>query len=95
MILVTVKIKAKPGQAGALVALLKEMAAEGRKEPGMVAYEPYSSVEDADTVFMYELYRDQAALAEHRANTALDPFRARFKDLLGGAPEIHNWTEAG
>ena len=34
MILVTVKIKAKPGQAGALVALLKEMAAEGRKEPG-------------------------------------------------------------
>lgn len=95
MILVTVKIQARAGQAGALVALLKLMAVEGRKEPGMVAYEPYVSVEDPDTVFMYELYRDQAALTEHRANKALDQYRAQFKDLLGGAPEIHTWTEAG
>jgi quinol monooxygenase YgiN len=95
MILITVKIKAKPGQAGALVSLLKEMAQVGRTEPGTVAYEPYVSAEDPDTLFMFELYRDHAALAEHRANTGLDPFRARFKDLLGGAPEIHNWTEAG
>lgn len=95
MLLLTVKIKARAGHATALLALLREMAVEGRKEAGVVAYEPYLSVEDPDTVFMYELYRDQGALDARRANTALDPFRARFKGLLAGAPEIHSWTEAG
>lgn len=94
MLLVTVKIKARAGHATALLELLREMAVEGRKEAGMVTYEPYVSVEDADTVFMYELYRDQAALDAHRANTALDPFRARFKNLLAGAPEVRNWITA-
>lgn len=92
MLLVTVKISAKAGQADKLVQLLKEMAAEGRQEAGMVAYDPYRSVEDADTVFMYEVYRDQAALDQHRANVALEPFRERLMALLAGAPEVHTWA---
>lgn len=91
MLLVTVKISAKAGQADKLVQLLKEMAAEGRKEVGMLAYDPYRSVEDADTVFMYEVYRDQEALDGHRANAVLEPFRERLMALLEGAPEVHTW----
>lgn len=91
MLLVTVKISAKAGQADALVQLLKEMAVEGRKEVGMLAYDPYRSVEDAGTVFMYEVYRDQEALDRHRANPALEPFRERLMALLEGAPEVHTW----
>lgn len=94
MLLVTVKISAKVGHADKLVQLLKEMAAEGRKEVGMLAYDPYRSVEDADTVFMYEVYRDQEALDQHRANAALEPFRERLMALLEGAPEVHIWTPA-
>lgn len=92
MLLVTVKISAKAGQADELVKLLKEMAAEGRKEAGMLAYDPYRSVEDAGTVFMYEVYRDQEALDQHRANPALEPFRERLVALLAGAPEVHTWA---
>lgn len=91
MLLVTVKISAKAGQADKLVQLLKEMAAEGRKEVGMLAYDPYRSVEDADTVFMYEVYRDQEALDGHHANAALEPFRERLMALLEGAPDVHTW----
>ncbi len=95
MFLVTVKISAKPGQGDKLAQLLQEMAAEGRKEPGMLAYDPYRSVEDPDTVFMYEVYRDQSALDGHRANVALEPFRERLMALLAGGPELNTWAPAG
>lgn len=92
MLLVTVKVQARPGQAQALRQLLLEMAAEGRREPGMLAYDPYLSAEEADVLFMYEVYRDQAALDAHRSNTALDPFRERLGALLAGAPQVSTWV---
>ena len=94
MLLITVKINAKPGKGADLVELLEEMVLEGRKEPGVLAYDPYRSIEQSDTIFMYEVYQDQAALDEHRKNPALEPFHSRLMALLDGAPEMSQWLPA-
>ena len=94
MLLLTVKISAKPGKGADMAELLEEMVIEGRKEPGVLAYDPYRSVELPDTIFMYEVYQDQSALDEHRKNPALEPFHARLMELLDGAPEMNQWLPA-
>lgn len=94
MLLLTVKINAKPGKGADLAALLEEMVVEGRKEPGVLSYDPYRSIEQPDTVFMYEVYQDQAALELHRQNPALEPFHGRLMEMLDGAPEMSQWQPA-
>jgi quinol monooxygenase YgiN len=48
--------------------LLKSLAAESREEPGCVVYVPHRIEGEPDTVLIYEMYRDGAALDAHRAS---------------------------
>ena len=54
------------------------MTAASREEPGCVTYVPHFVDGDADTVVLYEQYRDEAAVEAHRAS----PHFAQF--AIGG-----------
>jgi quinol monooxygenase YgiN len=47
---------------------LRLLAEASRQEPGCVNYIPHRAEGDPDTVLIYEQYRDENALAAHRAS---------------------------
>ncbi|MCG8392437.1 MAG: antibiotic biosynthesis monooxygenase [Pseudomonadales bacterium] len=86
MIGVTAVMTAVPGQGNALVEEMQKIAAEVVKEEGNHCYLVHQSVEDADTVLIYEQYSDQQALLAHRDH--MTELGAGLKGLLAGRPDI-------
>ncbi|SMF02489.1 Quinol monooxygenase YgiN [Tistlia consotensis] len=76
---VAIAIEAKPGEADRVAALLADLAVPSNAEPGMKAFLPYRSPSDPASFFIYELYRDEAAWAEHQATAH---FKAAIPELL-------------
>jgi len=69
MVVLAVTWKAHPGKEDEMSRVLSLLQAEARKEPGCVQFVPSRSREDRSRFFIYEEYRDDAALEAHR-NTA-------------------------
>ena len=65
-IYVFAKWQAKEGQLGTVLSLLKEVAAKSTGEEGNLFYKIHQSNTDANTLLLFEGYKDEAALAEHR-----------------------------
>ncbi len=55
-------------------AILHELAKASSAEPGCVSYNTHFVEDDADTVVIYEQYRDEAALDAHRASAHFERF---------------------
>jgi quinol monooxygenase YgiN len=68
MISFAVKMKFSPEDRADVAESLRELATASRLEPGCINYIPHHSEDDPDTVFIYEQYRDEKSLAEHRAS---------------------------
>ena len=68
MISFTVRMTFRPEDREEIAAILHELAAASRQEPCCVTYIPHRVEADPDTIVIYEQYRDQAALDEHRAS---------------------------
>lgn len=49
-----------------IAEMLRALAVASRQEPGVLVFIPHSLQEDPDTVVIYEQYRDEKAVAEHR-----------------------------
>jgi quinol monooxygenase YgiN len=47
--------------------ILRELTRLSRQEPGCVSYVPHFVDSDADTVVIYEQYKDEAAVEFHRS----------------------------
>jgi quinol monooxygenase YgiN len=63
-----VHMKAKAGEEDRAVAIMEELAAASRQEPGCELYIPCRDPEDARSFLFYEQYRDKAAFEEHGAS---------------------------
>lgn len=68
MISFTVRMKFKPEDRAEIQDALRALTAASRMEPGCVSYIPHTLEDDADTVFIYEQYLDQAARDAHSAS---------------------------
>lgn len=68
MISFTVRMKFKQEDRGEIHEALRLLTAASRQEPGCVTYIPHTVEQDADTIMIYEQYRDQAAAEAHRAS---------------------------
>jgi len=56
----------KEGQLAAVFSLLEELAAKSTAEEGNLLYLIHQSNSDENTLILYEGYKDDSALAEHR-----------------------------
>jgi quinol monooxygenase YgiN len=78
-----VRMKAKEGEEENALALMRELAAASRQEPGCEVYQPCRDPEDARSFLFYEQYRDKAAFEEHGASEHFQRLAAgRLWDLL-------------
>jgi len=78
MVSFTVRLTFNSEDRADVTESLRVLAAASRKEPGCVSYIAHHVEGDPDTVLIYEQYRDESALAAHRAT---DHFK---KHAVGG-----------
>jgi autoinducer 2-degrading protein len=67
MVILAVTWVAKTGREAEVAELFTKLTAESRKEPGCVMYQAHRHRTEPRRFFIYEQYRDDAALEEHRA----------------------------
>ncbi len=68
MISFTVRMRFAPEDHDDIERILRELTRFSRHEPGCVSYIPHFIDGDANTVLIYEQYRDEAAVEAHRAS---------------------------
>jgi quinol monooxygenase YgiN len=66
MLSFTVRMRFEPDDHEKVVELLRPLTEGSRKEPGCVTYVPHFVEGDNTTVLIYEQYKDEAALEQHR-----------------------------
>lgn len=66
MIVLKVDMLVKPGTEAQCRELIRMLQEHSRQEPGCVQYVGHQSKENSRRFFMYEVYRDEAALQAHR-----------------------------
>jgi quinol monooxygenase YgiN len=64
-LVVTAMWDAKPGEVDALVGIIKKFLPQAQAEPGVLAFQIHQSLEDPAKFFFYEVFKDEAAFAEH------------------------------
>ena len=67
MVVLAVTWIAKNGRESEVAALFARLTEESRKEPGCAMYQVHRHKTEPRRFFIYEQYRDDAALEAHRA----------------------------
>jgi quinol monooxygenase YgiN len=68
MVVLAVTWMAKAGREAEVIALFAKLTEESRKEPGCVTYQVHRHKTDPRRFFIYEQYKDEAAMEAHRAS---------------------------
>jgi autoinducer 2-degrading protein len=80
--MIIVRLDVKPDLVNDFLKLVTFNATESRKEPGNLRFDVVRSV-DSPTLFrLYEVYRDDAAVAAHQATPHYAKWRAEIEALL-------------
>ena len=64
-LVITAFWEAKPAEVDALVGIIKKFLPQAQAEPGVLAFQIHQSLEDPTKFFFYEVFKDEAAFAEH------------------------------
>ena len=82
MNMIIVRLEVKADRVNDFLKLVTFNATESRKEPGNLRFDVVRSV-DSPTLFrLYEVYRDDAAVASHQATAHYAKWRAEIEALL-------------
>ena len=72
---VTAFWEAKPDEVDALKGIIRKFLPQAQAEPGVLAFQIHQSREEPTRFFFYEVFKDEAAFAEHSQAT-------HFKTLI-------------
>jgi len=76
------------GKQRELQDLLSWMVEHTRREPGCEVYDLYVRHDDGETFHLFERYRSEEALEQHRASDHYIEYRRRVGDLLDGPIDV-------
>lgn len=93
MITIIAKLTAQPGKRAELIDALRPLVAGTEAEEGTLTYTLLEEAADADVVWFYEQYADDAALAAHSSSEAMKAAGPALGALLAGRPELHILTK--
>ena len=83
-----VRLPARAGGRPALLDAVNRFADELRSPPGAEAFVVSLDPTDADVVWLYEWFTDEAALEAHRTTDAFAAFMTEMPELLAGSPAL-------
>jgi autoinducer 2-degrading protein len=87
MVVLAVTWIAKTGRESETAAIFEKLQTESRKEPGCAMYQVHKHKTDPRRYFIYEQYKDDAALEAHRTSPHF--LQMAKKDL----PKVADRTE--
>ena len=76
-LVVTAFWEAKPGEAEALVGIIRRFLPQAQCEPGVKAFQIHQSLSEPEKFFFYEVFKDEEAFAAHQQSD-------HFKTLIAG-----------
>jgi quinol monooxygenase YgiN len=76
-LIVTAFWEARPGEADAVLAIVRQYLPQAQREPGVQAFQIHQSTAEPHKFFFYEVFRDEAAFADHQQTP-------HFKELIVG-----------
>ena len=85
---VIAKIPAAPGKRDDLAAALQMALDTASGEAGTRYYILHTDDNDADVLWMYEMYESQSALESHMGSEAFKALGPAITPFLGGRPEL-------
>jgi quinol monooxygenase YgiN len=87
MLMLMVNVKIKPGMREEFLAVIREDAeSTTAKEPGNFGFTVIQNNEDPDSFFFLEVYKDEAALEEHRKQPHFLKYRESTANIYEGDP---------
>jgi quinol monooxygenase YgiN len=81
-------VTAAPGNADKLREVLTALVAPTKKEPGVISYILHEDIKTPGNFYVYEVYKDQAAVDAHMNSSHLAAAFAAAGPLVAGAPSI-------
>ena len=88
MIVIAGTAKIKPEMRKMAVAAALEMVVASEKEAGCKSYRFYIELEDENTIFIFEEWENDEALAAHFETPHMATFRQKLPELLASEPQI-------
>jgi quinol monooxygenase YgiN len=82
------KIPAAPGKRDDLAKALEVGLETAKGEAGTIYYILHTDPNDADALYMYELYESQDALNAHMGSDAFKALGPALAPFVGGRPEL-------
>ncbi|MDD5083043.1 MAG: putative quinol monooxygenase [Dehalococcoidales bacterium] len=84
MIVVAAMITVADGKGDEYLAHFKKLAPQVRKDPGAITYVMHRKIDDPNKFFVFEQYKDQAALKYHGETPHFKAYRQATADLVKG-----------
>lgn len=88
MIIVIAMMKAKAGKEQAMETALRDILPKVQAEEGTLSYAVHRVRKEPQKFFIYEKYRDKAALVHHSSAPYFTELFAQLAPLLEGSPTI-------
>jgi autoinducer 2-degrading protein len=95
MVVLAVTWMAKIGRESEVLAIFDKLTTESRKEPGCVMYQVHKHKTDPRRFFIYEQYKDDAALEAHRTSTHFLQLARKELPKFGDRTEGHLFEPLG
>jgi len=95
MVVLAVTWMAKVGREQDVVDIFAKLAEASRKEPGCVMYQVHRHKTEPRRFFIYEQYKDDAALEAHRAAPHFLQYARKELPKLGDRTEGHLFEPLG
>ena len=83
-----VRVPVRPGMRAAALDVLNRYVDDLDQEPGTEAFFLCVDPDDSDVVWLYEWFRDETALEEHRSAPLFGRLMAELPDLVAEGPGL-------
>ncbi len=95
MIVLVAILEAREGRESDMESALMGVIPDVESEEGTLAYVLHRAQNKPGKFFVYERYRDDAALAQHSSAPYIKELFEKVTPLLAGAPTIEMYDEIG
>jgi len=95
MVVLAVTWMAKVGHEGEVAALFEKLTEQSRKEPGCATYQVHRHKTEPRRYFIYEQYKDDAALEAHRGSAHFLQFAKKDLPKVADRVEGHLYEPLG
>ena len=93
MLIVTAKVRLKPGASDEFLEAVRVMKPQVMNDPGAILYTLHRSADDPEVFIFYEQYEDKAAFDYHLSTDHFKVLAGRIDPLMAVPGEIGMWVE--